>query len=179
MRVENIRKGSSEISEVPLHVGRALDAASKLGRGSLVETTASTVFANRARMVHRFERSAAAVSNAGLRKMNILKEKRGGKIVLTVKEQRLDAHNSGELKDLFLKVLEGESGCDLVIDLDQVQFIDSSGLGALLSGYKNAGLRSRGFVLAGLQPRVRSMFELTRLHRVFDIYPKLEEALSE
>ena len=111
--------------------------------------------------------------------MNILMEKHGGKIVLTLKEERIDAHNSGELKDLFLKVLEQERGRDLLIDLDQVQFIDSSGLGALLSGLKNAGLRSRAFILAGLQPRVRSMFELTRLHRVFDIYPKLEEALSE
>ena len=111
--------------------------------------------------------------------MNILVEKRGGKIVLSLKEQRIDAHNSGELKDLFIKVLEEEAGRDLVIDLDQVQFIDSSGLGALLSGLKNVGLRSNGFILAGLQPRVRSMFELTRLHRVFDIYPKLEEALSD
>jgi len=111
--------------------------------------------------------------------MNILVEKHGGKIVLSLKEQRIDAHNSGELKDLFIKVLEEEAGRDLVIDLDEVQFIDSSGLGALLSGLKNAELRSSGFILAGLQPRVRSMFELTRLHRVFDIYPKLEEALSD
>ena len=111
--------------------------------------------------------------------MNILVEKHGGKIVLSLKEERIDAHNSGELKDLFFKVLEEEAGRDLVIDLDQVQFIDSSGLGALLSGLKNAGLRSSGFILAGLQPRGRSMFELTRLHRVFDIYPNLVEALSD
>jgi anti-sigma B factor antagonist len=111
--------------------------------------------------------------------MNILVGKHRGKIVLSLKEERIDAHNSGELKDLFLKVLEEEAGCDLVIDLDQVQFIDSSGLGALLSGLKNAGLCSSGFILAGLQPRVRSIFELTRLHRVFDIYPKLEDALSD
>ena len=66
--------------------------------------------------------------------MNILLEKLAGKVVLSVKEERVDAHNSGELKDLFLKVLEEADGRDLIIDLDQVQFIDSSGLGALLSG---------------------------------------------
>ena len=66
--------------------------------------------------------------------MNVLLEKRGGKIVLTLKEERMDAHNSGELKDLFLKVLEAERGRDLVIDLDQVQFIDSSGLGRCCRG---------------------------------------------
>ena len=66
--------------------------------------------------------------------MNILVEKRGGKIVLSLKEERIDAHNSGELTDLFLKVLEEEAGRDLVIDLDQVQFIDSSGLGRYFRG---------------------------------------------
>ena len=150
-----------------------------MARGSFVAATTSTGFVKWVRMVYDFGRSAVVDSHPGQRKMNILVEKHGGKIVLSLKEERIDAHNSGELKDLFLKVLEEEAGRDLVIDLDQVQFIDSSGLGALLSGLKNAELRSSGFILAGLQPRVRSMFELTRLHRVFDIYPKLEEALSD
>ena len=39
-------------------------------------------------------------------------------------------------------------------------------------------LPSSSFVLAGLQPRVQSMFELTRLHRVFEIYASLQEALD-
>ncbi|QJD30169.1 STAS domain-containing protein [Methylococcus geothermalis] len=108
--------------------------------------------------------------------MNLSTEISDGKTVLTLAEQRLDAHNSGELKDFMLKLLEGGSR-HLVVDLSQVSFIDSSGLGALLSGQKNATLRSSVFLLVGLQPRVRSMFELTRLHRVFEIYSTLEEAL--
>ena len=109
--------------------------------------------------------------------MNIVTENRGGRTALSVKEGCLDAHNSGELKDRILKVLE-EGGRNLIIDLGDVQFIDSSGLGALLSGYKNANLRSSAFALASLQPRVKSMFELTRLHRVFEIYPGLQEAMD-
>jgi anti-sigma B factor antagonist len=109
--------------------------------------------------------------------MNIVTENRGRRTVLSVKEGRLDAHNSGELKDRILKVLE-EGGRNLIVDLSDVQFIDSSGLGALLSGYKNANLRSSAFALASLQPRVKSMFELTRLHRVFEIYPGLQEAMD-
>jgi anti-sigma B factor antagonist len=109
--------------------------------------------------------------------MNILTERRDGKTVLTLKEERVDAHNAAELKDRILKALE-EGGHALVIDLSQVQFIDSSGLGALLSGFKNANLRASSFALAGPQPRVSSMFELTRLHRVFEIYPGLQEALG-
>jgi anti-sigma B factor antagonist len=109
--------------------------------------------------------------------MNILTEKYDGKTILSLKEERLDAHNSAELKDRILKVLEDGSH-HLIMNLTEVRFIDSSGLGALLSGYKNAALRSSSFVLAGLQPRVQSMFELTRLHRVFEIYASLQEALD-
>jgi anti-sigma B factor antagonist len=109
--------------------------------------------------------------------MKITTENHGGRTILSVKEGRLDAHNSGELKDRILKTLE-EGNRNLIIDLGDVQFIDSSGLGALLSGYKNANLRSSAFALANLQPRVRSMFELTRLHRVFEIYPGLQEAIG-
>lgn len=98
-----------------------------------------------------------------------------GRTVVSVREERLDAHNFNELKDRIHKILE-DGAHNLIVDLGQVQFIDNSGVGALLSGYKNANLRSSAFALAG--PRVKSMFELTRLHRVFEIYPGLQDALG-
>jgi anti-sigma B factor antagonist len=101
-----------------------------------------------------------------------------GKTIIRLQQERLDAHNSGDLRDNILKLLE-TGNTHLIVDLADVRFIDSSGLGALLSGYKNATLRSGSLVLAGLQPRVQSMFELTRLHRVFEIFPSVEEALSK
>ena len=110
--------------------------------------------------------------------MQIATEKHDGKTVLSLKEERLDAHNSGDLRDRILKLLEN-GDTQLIVDLAGVRFIDSSGLGALLSGYKNASLRSGSFVLTGLQPRVQSMFELTRLYRVFEIYPSVEGALNK
>lgn len=107
--------------------------------------------------------------------MKLVIGKQNGKTVISVDEDRVDAHNSSELKDRILKVLEGGAH-GLIVDLGKVDFIDSSGLGALLSGYKNANRRASTFALACLKPRVRSMFELTRLHRVFDIYGELQEA---
>jgi anti-sigma B factor antagonist len=109
--------------------------------------------------------------------MNISTEKHDSTVVVGLKEERLDAHNAGEFRDAILKLLENGDH-QLIIDLSAVRFIDSSGLGALLSGYKNASMKTGSFILAGLQPRVQSMFELTRLHRVFDIYPNLNEALG-
>ncbi|PPC91795.1 MAG: anti-anti-sigma factor [Methylobacter sp.] len=97
--------------------------------------------------------------------------------VLQVQEERIDAHNSAELKESILQFLEqGENR--LFVQLSQVRFIDSSGLGALLSGYKNAVNRSGKLVLCNVQPQVLAMFELTRLNRVFEIYSDLNEAFA-
>ncbi len=98
-------------------------------------------------------------------------------VIITVEEERMDAHNSGNLKERMLQLFD-EGKCQLVIDLTAVRFIDSSGLGALVSGFKNASARDGSLKLCCLQPQVRSMFELTRLHRVFEIFTTLEEALD-
>jgi len=109
--------------------------------------------------------------------MNLQIEEHGQAMLLIVLEERLDAHNSGELKTQMLKLFE-EGKPNLVIDLQQVKFVDSSGLGAMVSGFKNASSRNGTLKLAGLQLQVKSMFELTRLHRVFEIFPSVEEALA-
>lgn len=101
----------------------------------------------------------------------------GNVVLMAIKEERLDAHNSGELKTRMLGLFE-EGKINIVIDLADVRFVDSSGLGALVSGYKNASARNGNLKLSSLQPQVKSMFELTRLHRVFEIFPGSEEALA-
>lgn len=109
--------------------------------------------------------------------MNMLIEQRGAAVLLAVHEERLDAHNSSELKAQMLKLFE-EGKNNLVIDLQAVRFVDSSGLGALVSGFKNASSRNGSLKLSGLQLQVKSMFELTRLHRVFEIFTDVDEALA-
>jgi len=110
--------------------------------------------------------------------MQFLKTQSDGRTILALDGDRLDAQVSGELRDKILALLDG-GAVDLIVDLSSVAFIDSSGLGALLSGFKNASLRSGSFVLVGLQPRVQSMFELTRLEKVFQIYPTVESVLNK
>lgn len=107
--------------------------------------------------------------------VNIVEQ--GAVVLIEVKEERLDAHNSGNLKTQMLSLFE-DGKHDLVIDLKEVRFVDSSGLGSLVSGFKNASARNGNLKLCGLQPQVKSMFELTRLHRVFEIFPTAEEALA-
>ncbi|MBN2644106.1 MAG: STAS domain-containing protein [Desulfuromonadaceae bacterium] len=109
--------------------------------------------------------------------MNVTLQEFDKAISVSIEEERLDAHNSNELKAQLLNLFE-EGKINIIIDLKSVRFIDSSGLGALVSGFKNASSRNGGVKLCGLQPQVKSMFELTRLHRVFEIFPGIDEALA-
>ena len=109
--------------------------------------------------------------------MKLKLEKLNAYSVVFIQEERIDAHNSGELKDYILHLIElGE--INIIIQLENVRFIDSSGLGALLSGYKNAAAKSGKLALACCRPQVLSMFELTRLNRVFELYTDVNEAVE-
>jgi anti-sigma B factor antagonist len=109
--------------------------------------------------------------------MNIKLEKINDYNVLVIQDERIDAHNSGELKKYLLQMIEaGEK--QIIVQLGHVRFIDSSGLGALLSGNKHILAKSGKLALTDIQQQVLSMFELTRLNRVFDIYADLNEVFS-
>src|SRR5512133_1488083 len=109
--------------------------------------------------------------------MNLKTEAHAEVMVIIVREERLDAHNSDDLKVEMNRLFESGTK-NLVIDLKEVRFVDSSGLGALVSGFKNASTRQGSIKLCSLQAQVKSMFELTRLHRVFDIFQTIDEALE-
>lgn len=109
--------------------------------------------------------------------MNLNLEKINGFSVLTIQEERIDAHNSGELKEYLLQMIEGGES-HIAVQLGHVRFIDSSGLGALLSANKHIIAKSGKLALANIQKQVLSMFELTRLNRVFEIYADLNEAFN-
>jgi len=109
--------------------------------------------------------------------MDIKTELTEGVTVLFVREDRLDANNSEELKAELRRLFESGTK-ELILDLKDVLFIDSSGLGVLVSGYKNASILHGNLKLSSLQSQVKSMFELTRLHRVFDIFSTVDDALQ-
>jgi anti-sigma B factor antagonist len=118
-----------------------------------------------------YDKKSGLAMNASLEKIN-------GYSVVNVLDERIDAHNSAGLKEMFLRLIE-QGEAKIVVQLDKVRFIDSSGLGALLSGHKNLMAKKSGrFILAGCKQQVLSMFELTRLNRIFEIYSDLTEALE-
>ena len=109
--------------------------------------------------------------------MNVTEEKINGFNVLFVKDERIDAHNSADLKDYILHMIE-QGEVNIVVQLEHVRFIDSSGLGALLSGFKHAEAKAGKLSLSNIQNQVLSMFEITRLNRVFEIHTDLNEVFE-
>jgi anti-sigma B factor antagonist len=66
----------------------------------------------------------------------------------------------------------------LVVDLSEVSYIDSAGLAALIQAMQKVESYGAKFMLSGLQETVRSIFEISRLDQVFQIFPDADAALS-
>ena len=66
----------------------------------------------------------------------------------------------------------------LIIDLTSVEFIDSTFLGVIVNSLKKVAKMGGDLKLVGFRPAVRSMFELTRLFRVFESYSELQDAIK-
>lgn len=67
------------------------------------------------------------------------------------------------------KLIE-EGNVNFIFDFSQCDFIDSTGLGALVSIYKKCAEKNGSIKLRALNPDVEKLFKLTRLNRVFEIY---------
>jgi anti-sigma B factor antagonist len=98
-----------------------------------------------------------------------------GVAVAAVPVDELDASNSTEFKRDITPVLQSQT--KLVLDLSQLRFVDSSGLGAMLSCLRQLSAKGGDLKLCAMSKQVRALFELVRMHRIFDIYPSKEEAV--
>jgi anti-sigma B factor antagonist len=109
--------------------------------------------------------------------MNVTEETRGALLVLRVHEPRLDAANAPALREVLIRQVD--AGHDrLVLDLSESDFMDSSGLGALVSCLKRLGSRG-ALAVVGTKGEVARLFRLTRMDRVFALHPDLETAVKQ
>jgi anti-sigma B factor antagonist len=90
--------------------------------------------------------------------------------------RRIDASNSKQFKDAVTNAVAEEIKV-LVIDLSKVDFIDSSGLGTLVSILKSV-YGSQELRLCCLNKNIMNMFLMTRMDRVFSIFETREDALA-
>ena len=108
--------------------------------------------------------------------MNVIVSENDGVKIITVPGEVLDASNVAEFKTAMKEHLA--ENANVLLDMSEQQFIDSSGCGALLSCLR--GLTSVGgsLKLCGVQKSVRVIFELVRMHRIIDIFNTRAEALE-
>jgi anti-sigma B factor antagonist len=92
----------------------------------------------------------------------------GTTLKMFLKVARLDASTVRDFKTEWQEIWNSKIK-DVSVDLRQVAFVDSSGIGALLSLSKRLPLSNPGLKLRRVQPSVHAVIELLRLQRVFDV----------
>jgi anti-sigma B factor antagonist len=88
----------------------------------------------------------------------------------------IDLHRVGAMHHELLAVVR-EQPAKLIIDLTNVGYMDSSGVGMLVDIFRRVNGYTGFMALVGPNPRVQNLFEITKLDRFFKIYPTLDEAL--
>ena len=101
---------------------------------------------------------------------------RPGTIVVSVHGD-LDLHSADALGDCLVGAAE-QGASSVIVDLSDVEFVDSQGLGALLRGTRRLGRGADQFRLVVPGRHVRRVFELTALDRVFVLDETREQALA-
>ena len=96
--------------------------------------------------------------------------------VIAVEDSRIDAVSAIAFKDRMRELTDSGTG-RVVLDLGRVDFVDSSGLGAIVASMKLLG-PNRRLELAALSPAVQKVFRLTRMDSVFTIHETAAGALE-
>jgi anti-sigma B factor antagonist len=108
--------------------------------------------------------------------MHLPVEKMGDVAVVAVPVSELDAGNTADFKRDMIPVLE--ANMKVVLDLNGLRFIDSSGLGSFLSCLRKLSAKGGDLKLCRVSKQVRAVIELVRMDRMFDILNTREEAVK-
>ena len=108
--------------------------------------------------------------------MDITKRTRGDVVILDISGE-IDLYNAPEIKDIINGLIE-EKKFNVIINLEKVPYIDSSGIGALIPSLSNLKKYQGGLKIINVFASVRKVFELTKLTSFFEIYDSEEVAIE-
>ena len=97
--------------------------------------------------------------------MKIERRTDGDVLIVSVKRARIDAEVANDFRDCLARVVS-EGHKRFVLDLSATEFVDSSGLGAIVSTLRSAGSDGE-VVISGAKNTVRTLFKMTRMDKVF------------
>jgi anti-sigma B factor antagonist len=108
--------------------------------------------------------------------MEIVKREKEDVVILDINGE-IDLYNAPEIKEI-INGLIAEQKTNVIINLEKVSYIDSSGIGALISSLSNLKKYQGGLKIINVFASVRKVFELTKLTSFFEIYDSEDEALK-
>ena len=82
-------------------------------------------------------------------------------------------------RKLVKEVIDGENAKDIIFDLESVDFIDSAGIGFIVSIFKSIKTKNGNFAIASLKTKPKEVFKLTRLDKIIPIYDNVEAAKQD
>jgi anti-anti-sigma factor len=109
--------------------------------------------------------------------MDFIREVHGDVLVEIVNISRATLKEAEQFKQTLTEDVN-EGWRKIVVDLTDCEFIDSTFLGALVVTLKKITTLGGDLRLVGFQPAVHTMFELTRMYRVFEAFEQKEEAIN-
>src|SRR2546427_7647961 len=89
----------------------------------------------------------------------------------------IDVYTAPRLRQALIDLVEG-GATDIVVDMERVDFLDSTGLGVLVGGLKRVKDREGSMKLVANQDRILKIFDITGLSKVFPMFGSLDEALG-
>ncbi|MDO8528240.1 MAG: STAS domain-containing protein [Deltaproteobacteria bacterium] len=108
----------------------------------------------------------------------LINVKQQGDVAILKLQGNLDADSVAHFKKTAYELADGGKNC-MVLDCSALDFVDSMGLGALISLLRRLRTGKGDLKIAALSNDVRSVFEITRLHRLFEITPDWESACGK
>ena len=109
--------------------------------------------------------------------MQIATRRNGNATILDVVGD-IDLYNSPEVRKVVLEAVRAQGAERVVMNLQKVRYIDSSGVASLVEGLKTSRTQNVKFILLGLSPAAREVLELSRLIKVFEVAESEEQALA-
>lgn len=95
--------------------------------------------------------------------------------IVKVNSEKLNSINAPELKNHFVK-LSSEDIKNVILDLSEVKFCDSSGLSAILVGNRVSKNSDGTFVVSGIKDMVEKLIQISQLDSILNITPTISEA---
>ena len=111
------------------------------------------------------------------RSMKYTIDKKENYTIITIDEKKLDTSIAPDLKSEFVK-LNAEGITNLILDLNNVKYTDSSGLSSILIANRLCNSSNGLLILTSLQDHVMKLISISKLESVLNILPTVEEAID-